>query len=65
MYYRKLTDADVAGKDYEEVYEFLVDRQQKNDDANLSQMLAKAKKFYPANDYWTDVEVRQGEQYGQ
>lgn len=60
MYYRKLTDADVAGKDYEEVYEFLVDHySKKNDDANLSQMLAKAKKFYPANDYWTDVEVRQ------
>ena len=29
MYYRKLTDADVAGKDYEEVYEFLVDHYSK------------------------------------
>lgn len=59
-YYRKLTDAGVGGKDYEEVYEFLVDHYSKKDDeANLAAMIAQAKKLYPSNEFWTDVEVRQ------
>lgn len=57
--YRKLTDANVSGKDYEEVYEFLVDHYSKTkDEANLAAMLTKARQLYPANDFWNDVEIR-------
>lgn len=64
-YYRKLTDANVGDKDYEEVYEFLVDYYSKKDDAaSMSQLLEKAKKFYPKNEFWTDVEIRQVSEKG-
>ncbi len=57
--YRKLTDANVSGKDYKEVYEYLVDYySKKEDESSLKPLLEKAKRFYPKNDYWLDVEVR-------
>lgn len=57
-YYRKLTDANVAGDGYKEVYEFLVDYYSNKEDAtNLADILAKAKKYYPANNYWNQVEL--------
>lgn len=57
-YYRKLTDANIAGDGYKEVYEYLVDYYNKKEDAvSLADILAKAKKFYPANNYWNQVEL--------
>ena len=57
-YYRKLTDGNVSEKQYQEVYEFLVDYyNKKNDAANLQAMLEKGKRFYPQNEYWIDVEL--------
>jgi len=59
MLYKKLVDANVAGKGYEEVYEYLVSYYNtKNDQASLEPILAKAKANYPNNEYWTDVEIR-------
>jgi hypothetical protein len=59
IFYRKLTDANVGGKDYEEVYEFLADHySKKNDEASLMPLLEKAKKLYPTNEYWSDIEIR-------
>ncbi|RYY69677.1 MAG: hypothetical protein EOO13_08795 [Chitinophagaceae bacterium] len=56
--YRKLTDGNVSGKEYQEVYEYLVDYYNKKGDAtNLKVVLDKGKKFYPANEYWADVEL--------
>lgn len=58
-YYKKLTEANVAGKDYENVYEYLVDHYSKKDDqASLQPLLEKARKFYPENPFWTEVELR-------
>jgi hypothetical protein len=58
-YYRKLTDANVSGKDNEQIYEYLVDYyNKKNDKTNLQPILEKAKKFYPANSFWTNVELK-------
>jgi len=58
MYYRKLTDGNVAGDGYKEVYEYLVDYYNKKEDAaGLAEVLAKAKKFYPTNNYWNQVEL--------
>lgn len=59
VYYRKLSDANVSGKDNEGLYEYLVDYyNKKNDKANLQTMLEKAKKLYPANPFWTNVELK-------
>lgn len=58
-YYKKLVDANVSGKGYEEVYEYLVNYYNtKDDQVNLKPLLLKAKQYYPANDYWSDVEIR-------
>ncbi len=58
VYYRKLTDANVSGEGYKEVYEYLVEYyNKKGNKEELDQMLAKAKKFYPTNNYWNQVEL--------
>ena len=57
-FYKKLTDAGVAGDGYKEVYEYLVDYYNKKADATaLADILAKAKKYYPSNNYWNQVEL--------
>lgn len=60
VYYRKLTDANVAGKGYEEVYEYLADYYAKKEDTvNLQPILEKAKRLYPQNGFWNELELRQ------
>ncbi|MEO6537056.1 MAG: hypothetical protein ABIT07_11115 [Ferruginibacter sp.] len=58
-YYRKLADADVAGKDYLEVYQFLADQYSKNkDSASFQQILEKGKRIYPTDGYWNELELK-------
>ena len=58
VYYKKLVDGNVSEKQYQEVYEYLVDYYIKKDDqANLQPTLEKAKRFYPQSDFWIDVEM--------
>ena len=57
-YYRKITDANVSGEGYKEVYEYLVEYyNKKGNSAELDQIMAKAKRFYPSNNYWNQVEL--------
>jgi tetratricopeptide (TPR) repeat protein len=58
IYYRKLTDANVSGSGYEDVYRFLADYYSRRDDqASLTPLLAKAKMFYPADNFWSSIEI--------
>ncbi len=59
QYYRKLTDANIAGTGYREVYEYLLDYYYKKSDIGAAkEILAKAKKAYPAdNDIWLQIEI--------
>lgn len=58
-FYKKLVDAGVQGKDYENVYEYLVDYYSKKDDqASLQPIFEKAKKLYPENAFWNEVELK-------
>jgi tetratricopeptide (TPR) repeat protein len=58
-YYKKITDANIGGKDFKDVYEYMVDYySRKGDDAALNSILEKAKKLYPKNEFWADVELR-------
>lgn len=63
-YYRKITDANVAGDGYKEVYEYLVEYYNKKKDPALADMLAKGKKFYPDNNYWNQIELDNIEKNG-
>lgn len=56
--YRRITDAGLAGAEYERVYEYLANYYlTKNDDANAQAILAKGKVAYPSNNYWNALEV--------
>ncbi len=56
--YRRLVDANVTGPTYQDVYEALVEHYYKNnDDANLMPLLEKAKRLYPEDNYWNDLEI--------
>lgn len=58
-YFQKLADINVSGKGYELVYESLANYyDQTNDEAALNAILEKGKKFYPANAYIRDIELR-------
>jgi len=56
--YKKLTDGNVSGEAYMEVYEYMVDHYSKKGDAdNLKIVLDKAKMYYPKNEFWTSLEL--------
>ncbi len=58
-YYKKLTDLNVDGADYKELYQFIIEYYIKTNDAeNLKSILTKAKKLYPGDDYWIDIELK-------
>lgn len=57
-YYRMLTDANVSGESYMEVYEYLADLYTKREDKeNQQAMIEKGKQLYPNNDYWYLLEL--------
>jgi tetratricopeptide (TPR) repeat protein len=57
-YYRMLTDANVSGESYMEVYEYLADLYTKKEDKeNQQAMIEKGKQLYPNNDYWYLLEL--------
>ena len=56
--YRKITDANITGKDYEEIYEYLAGYYSRhNDPANLQAIMSKGKAAYPNNSIWNQLEV--------
>lgn len=58
-YYRQLADANVSGKEYEAIYESLVNYYgKKGDTTNMLAYLEKGKKIYPSNAFFADTEVR-------
>jgi len=59
IYYRKLIDANVSGKDYEDIYLLAADYySNKADQANLDAVLTKGKSLYPTNEYWNELELK-------
>lgn len=58
LYFRKLADAGVSGKDFNEIYEVLAEYyDKKGDEASLNEILAKGKKLYPEDSYWNELEL--------
>ena len=57
-FYKKLIDANIAGENYREVYEYLAEYYNtKDDQAGLADVIAKGKKFYPTNNFWDELEL--------
>jgi len=57
-FYKKLTDANLTGEQYLNIYQYLVEYYlKKNDETNLNLILEKGKKLYPQDEYWTEFEL--------
>ena len=56
--YRKLTDANVAGESYKDVYEYLADYYMRKEDmANFKAIIDKGKQIYPDSEFWVSLEL--------
>lgn len=58
-YYQKIVDAGISGPDFKEAYQYIVDYCVKNgNEKGLNDILSKARKVYPNDDYWIDAEIK-------
>jgi hypothetical protein len=57
-FYRKLTDANISGEAYLNIYQYLADYYLRvKDETNANAILDKARTLYPENEYWTEIEL--------
>lgn len=57
-YYNKIVDANIGGKDYLDIYQYLATYYtDKNDVANLTRVLDAGRKVYPQDNYWNLTEL--------
>lgn len=61
IFYKKITDANVADAQFIDAYQFLADYYKtKKDNAAFADIIAKGKKNYPTNnEYWSAMEIEQ------
>jgi hypothetical protein len=65
IYYTKLTDANVSGKEFQEVYQYLIDYYNKNkNEKSFNELLSKAKQLYPGDEIWVEIELKAVEEKG-
>ena len=58
IYYRMLTDANVPGENFLNVYQFLLEYYiKKKDEANINMMFEKGRTIYPKEKYWNEMEI--------
>jgi hypothetical protein len=57
-FYRRLTDANIKGDAYLNIYQYLADYYLRiKDEANANAILDKGRSLYPDNEYWTEIEL--------
>lgn len=58
IWYQRIADKRIGGKDFLEVYQFLLDHYNKKGDmTNKAKILAIGRELYPENDYWCVVDL--------
>jgi hypothetical protein len=64
-YFKILADANVIAEGYKDFYEFVADYyERKNEESNLISFLNKARKLYPDDEVWNDLEIKQAGKTG-
>jgi tetratricopeptide (TPR) repeat protein len=59
VYYTKLTDANISGKEHQEIYQYLIEYYKKNNNEKaFNEILNKAKSLYPGDEIWVDIELK-------
>ena len=61
--YKILIDANIDGQENKEIYQYVLDYLYKTDNngdlqSNIDEVLSKAKKIYPNDDIWIDMELK-------
>jgi hypothetical protein len=65
VYYTKLTDANISGKEHQEIYQYLIEYYKKNNNEKaFNEILNKAKSLYPGEEIWVDIELKAVEEKG-
>jgi len=65
VYYTKLTNANVSGKEHQEIYLYLIDYYKKNkNEKAFNELLSKAKQLYPGDEVWVEIELKAVEEKG-
>lgn len=60
VYYKKIADQKIAGKDNVDVYQLLIEYYtKKNDNANKQKYLALGRELFPADDRWYQMELEE------
>ena len=60
VYYKKIADQKVAGKDNVDIYQLLIEYYlKKNDQANAEKYFVLGRELYPAEDRWYQMELEQ------
>ena len=60
VYYKKIADQKIAGKDNVDVYQLLVEYYaKKNDKANKEKYLQLGRELFPADDRWYQIEMEE------
>jgi len=60
VYYKKIADQKIAGKDNVDVYQLLIEYyMKKNDKVNAEKYFALGRELYPADDRWYQMELEQ------
>ncbi len=61
IFYKKITDAEIADPQYIDAYQMLADRYKTSKDkAGFAEIIAKGKKLFPANnEFWTAIEIEE------
>jgi len=58
VYYKKIAEQKIAGKDNIDIYQLLIEYyQKKNDKANKDKYLALGRELFPADDRWYQIEL--------
>ena len=60
IYYKQLADANLTAGNYLDVYEWLAEYYaKKKDKASFDAILEKGRKFYPKDEYWAELDIRE------
>jgi len=64
-YYSKIPEANIGGKEYKEVYQFLLEYYiEKDNETAFQQLLKKSKIVYPGDETWIDMEIKYADKKG-
>jgi hypothetical protein len=64
-YYSKIPEANIGGREYKEIYQFLLEHYiEKQNELAFQELLKKSKVIYPGDETWIDLEIKYADKKG-